>query len=76
MSVYTDPDSRGKGIATMVIRHAMDWAKDHGYPSMSLHASKDGKKIYESLGWESGNEMDFEFRWKSESRRPPRRRAR
>ncbi len=73
MSVYTEPDFRGKGAATLVIKHAMVWAKKHGYSAMSLHASKDGRKIYESLGWASGNEMDYEFR---NPRRPPRRRAR
>ncbi|HEV2137230.1 MAG TPA: GNAT family N-acetyltransferase [Nitrososphaerales archaeon] len=76
MSVYTEPDFRGKGVATLVIKHAMDWAKRHGFHSMSLHASKVGRKIYESLGWESGNEMDYEIKSMSESRRPPRRRAR
>jgi len=76
MSVYTEPKFRGRGIATLAIKHAMNWAKEHAYHSMSLHASKDGGKIYESLGWESGNEMDYEFKSKSEPRRPPRRRAR
>jgi GNAT superfamily N-acetyltransferase len=61
MSVYTVPDFRGKGVATLVIKHAMNWAKRHKYPAMSLHASKDGRKIYETLGWESGNEMNYEF---------------
>lgn len=75
MSVYTVPDFRGRGVATLVIKHAMDWAKGHRYATMSLHASKDGRKIYESLGWESGNEMDYEFKSKSETRRRPRRRA-
>jgi len=76
MSVYTEPDFRGMGVGSLVINHAMDWAKDNGYPSMSLHASKDARKIYESLGLESGNEMGYEFKSKSESRRLPRRRAR
>ncbi|MDA4119111.1 MAG: GNAT family N-acetyltransferase [Thaumarchaeota archaeon] len=76
MSVYTEPDFRGRGVATLVIKQAMDWAKRHRYPSMSLHASKDGRKIYESLGWESGNEMDYEFKSKSEPGRRPRRHAR
>ena len=74
MSVYTEPDFRGRGAGTFVIKHTMNWARKHGFHSMSLHASKEGRKIYESLGWVSGNEMDYEF--KSEPRRPPRRRAR
>ncbi|MDA4126881.1 MAG: GNAT family N-acetyltransferase [Thaumarchaeota archaeon] len=61
MSVYTEPEFRGRGVATLVTKHAMDWAKENGYPSMSLHASHNGRKIYESLGWKPGNEMDFEF---------------
>ncbi|HEV2226941.1 MAG TPA: GNAT family N-acetyltransferase [Nitrososphaerales archaeon] len=76
MSVYTEPEFRGRGVATLVIKRAMDWANERGFHSMSLHASKDGRKIYESLGWKSGNEMDYEFSSKQETRRPPRRRAR
>jgi len=61
MSVYTEPEFRGKGVATMVTKHAINWAKEHGYPSMTLHASRRGRKIYETLGWKQGNEMDLEF---------------
>jgi GNAT superfamily N-acetyltransferase len=61
MSVYTEPDLRGKGIASLVTKHCMDWAKEHGYPSMTLHASHKGRNLYESLGWKPGNEMDYEF---------------
>jgi GNAT superfamily N-acetyltransferase len=61
MSVYTELDFRGQGVATCVTRHAMNWAKEHGYSSMSLHASHMGRKLYESLGWKPGNEMYYEF---------------
>jgi len=57
MSMYTDPGFRRRGVATLVIREAEKWARDSGYPEMSLHASRQGRKVYPKLGWKRGWEM-------------------
>ncbi len=62
MSMYTDPAYRGSGIATLVVKRAMAWSKARGFPSMSLHASRMGKPLYEKLGWERSSEMNVELR--------------
>jgi GNAT superfamily N-acetyltransferase len=57
LSVYTDPKHRGKGVASTVVKEAMHWARTNRYPSMTLHASEMGRKIYSGLGWRNTSEM-------------------
>lgn len=77
MSMYTYPACRGKGIATTVVRHALAWSKARGYDSVSLHASKMGRPIYEKLGWKATSEMDrTPSGGKRQSLRPARRLSR
>jgi GNAT superfamily N-acetyltransferase len=61
MSMYTDPSFRGKGIGSMVVRHAIAWCRHHGYQSISLHASKMGRPLYEGMGWKRSNEMELDL---------------
>jgi len=59
MSMYTEPAHRGRGIATMIVEHAVAWSRSRGYGSITLHASKMGRPLYEKLGWEDGSEMEL-----------------
>ena len=61
LSFYTDPQYRGRGLATLIAKEAMEWARERGYPWMTLHASPMGRGIYEKLGWESTTEMRYKF---------------
>ena len=61
MSMYTDPKFRRKGLASMIIKEAMAWAKKKGYGEMTLHASKVGRKVYSQLGWERTWEMEVDL---------------
>jgi GNAT superfamily N-acetyltransferase len=47
MSMYTEPEFRGKGFATRVVKDAERWARSNGYPWMTLHASETGRLLYE-----------------------------
>ena len=81
MSMYTDPEHRGNGVATMVVNRAITWAKERGYGAMSLHASKMGRPLYKKLGWKATSEMELnleKFRKKSPrtARQPSRRSGR
>jgi GNAT superfamily N-acetyltransferase len=60
-SFYTDPGYRGRGLATLIVKEAMKWARERGYPWMTLHASPMGRGVYEKLGWESTTEMRYKF---------------
>lgn len=73
MSMYTAPEHRGRGIATMVVKHAVKWARRKGYGTMTLHASKMGRPVYERLGWHATTEMGLRLgRLRPRSRRSGR----
>lgn len=57
MSMYTEKRFRRKGVARQVVRSAIAWCKEHGYERVILHASKEGKSLYEALGFEPTTEM-------------------
>lgn len=37
----------------------IDWARNNGIARLVLHASSDGRPLYERLGFEQTNEMHF-----------------
>jgi len=57
LSVFTEPEQRGKGHATRITREAMKWARARGIERMTLHASNQGRNVYASLGFERTHEM-------------------
>jgi GNAT superfamily N-acetyltransferase len=57
LNVYTYPDCRRKGIGRQLMQTMIDWCRDQGFAFVALHASKDGRHLYESLGFEPTNEM-------------------
>jgi len=61
MSIYTAPEFRRKGLASMVVKEAMTWAKKNGYRKMTLHASDAGREVYSRLGWTQSREMEVRF---------------
>lgn len=61
MSMYTEREARGKGYATMVVDAAVAWAKAHGHKIVILHASDEGKGIYEKAGFRQTSEMRLRF---------------
>lgn len=61
MSMYTEPRFRRKGIASLIVGEALRWARNNGYESMTLHASKAGRKVYSKLGWKRTWEMEFDL---------------
>jgi GNAT superfamily N-acetyltransferase len=72
MSMYTEHGDRGKGHATLVVRAAVEWAKAHGDQVVILHASEEGKRIYERAGFLPTSEMRLRFERPRHPRsRPP-----
>ncbi len=61
LSVYTVPEFRRKGLASMVIEAATDWGRKNGYHRILLHASLTGRKVYSRLGWKRTWEMEFRY---------------
>ena len=57
MSMYTDPEFRGRGLATRIVKAAVDWSRRNGFTWMLLHASRMGRPIYRRMGWKPRPEM-------------------
>lgn len=62
LNVYTLPAYRGQGIARALMERLITEAKDRNTGKLSLHASKDGRLLYEKLGFLAGdNEMTLQL---------------
>ena len=57
LNVYTEPAWRRRGIAERLVRACIDWARSRGVERIVLHASSDGRALYEKLGFRQTNEM-------------------
>jgi GNAT superfamily N-acetyltransferase len=74
LSMYTDPAHRRKGLAARIVRAAIKWCKASGYWRLTLHASKQGRRVYAGLGFEDGSEMRREWGRKKNPRKVSTRR--
>ena len=59
MNVYTDPAWRRRGIARRLMEEIIAWAKGVGIVRLVLHASDEGRPLYEQLGFAATNEMRY-----------------
>ncbi len=62
VNMYTEPGYRRKGIARELMKRMIDWCRKEGFGSVLLHASEDGRPLYESLGFQPTNEMRLMLR--------------
>jgi len=59
VNVFTEPEWRRRGIAGLLIQEIMIWSKNEQLDRLILHASNEGRSIYERLGFVASNEMRF-----------------
>jgi len=57
LNVYTEPDYRRRGLARGLMQVALDWCAANDVGAVILHASEQGRALYESLGFTATNEM-------------------
>jgi ribosomal protein S18 acetylase RimI-like enzyme len=57
LNVYVEPQSRRRGIARALMETALAWTRANAVDCVILHASQDGRALYESLGFAPTNEM-------------------
>jgi GNAT superfamily N-acetyltransferase len=57
VNVYTEPDHRRRGLARRLMLTVLDWCAEQGIDQVTLTASRDGKALYETLGFEPVSEM-------------------
>lgn len=62
LNVYTEPRYRRQGIARQIMETMIAWCKQEGFAWINLHASEAGRHLYETLGFESSNEMRLKLR--------------
>jgi len=56
-NVYTEPEFRRRGLARRLTETVVAWCREDGFHTVSLHASDDGRALYESMGFLPTNEM-------------------
>jgi GNAT superfamily N-acetyltransferase len=59
VNVFTEPQWRQRGIAGLLIKEIIFWSKSEQIDRLVLHASDEGRSIYERLGFIASNEMRF-----------------
>lgn len=57
LNVYVEPEARRRGLARMLMAEAVAEGKRRGLSFMILHATDEGRPLYESLGWADTAEM-------------------
>ncbi|MDD5766275.1 MAG: GNAT family N-acetyltransferase [Candidatus Marinimicrobia bacterium] len=57
LNVYTEPEYRQRGLAKSLMEIMINWCREQGFGSVSLHASDAGRHLYESMGFKPTNEM-------------------
>ena len=61
LNVYTEPEFRKRRIARQIMLTILAWVKQQGLSAVNLHASDEGRHLYEKLGFEATNEMRLRF---------------
>ena len=56
MNVHVEKEFRRKGIARKMIELLADEAKERGVTEISLDATDDGRKLYDTMGYHANNE--------------------
>jgi GNAT superfamily N-acetyltransferase len=61
MNMYTLPDWRRRGIARSLLRALLEYLHDEGIVQASLHATDEGRPLYEQAGFADSREMRLWF---------------
>jgi GNAT superfamily N-acetyltransferase len=61
LNVYVEREHRRRGIARALMTEMIRWCRENGFVSVGLHASDEGRPLYEHLGFKPTNEMRLDF---------------
>ena len=59
LNVYVEPEYRRRGLARMLMAEILKWSKKSKIVRLVLHASDEGRPLYESIGFAPTNEMRY-----------------
>lgn len=62
LNVYTEPEYRRHGLARRLMQAILDWCRAEGLAGVALHASDQGRALYEDLGFHPTNEMRLDLK--------------
>ncbi len=57
LNVYTEMEYRGQGLARQLMEAILQWLRENHVGTVILHASEQGRTLYEKLGFQATNEM-------------------
>ena len=63
INVFTEPEWRRRGIAKLLMEQIIAWARTERLDRLVLHASDEGRVLYEHMGFVPTNEMRFMTGW-------------
>jgi GNAT superfamily N-acetyltransferase len=59
VNVFTEPEWRRRGLAKLLMNTIITWSREQNLDGLVLHASDDGRALYEQLGFISTTEMSL-----------------
>lgn len=59
LNIFVEPDYRRRGIASTLVDRCMEETRRRKIRVVTLHASHDGRGVYEKIGFHAGNEMQL-----------------
>jgi GNAT superfamily N-acetyltransferase len=57
LNMYVEPKFRRRGIARALMQTMIGWCRAEGFSTVELHASDEGRPLYESMGFKPTSEM-------------------
>ena len=57
LNMYTEHEHRRKNLARQIMQVMIDWCQENNIGRVSLHASDEGRPLYESMKFKTTNEM-------------------
>jgi len=62
LNMYVEPEYRRQGVARALMAAMIAWCKGNQFASVGLHASEQGRALYEQLGFRPTDEMRLEVK--------------
>jgi GNAT superfamily N-acetyltransferase len=66
LNLHVEREFRRQGVAHALMKRMIAWCREGGFCRVALHASEDGRGLYERLGFKSTNEMRLDFHLSTE----------
>ncbi len=57
LNLYVEREHRRRGVARALMEAMIAWCRENGFANVSLHASDEGRGLYEQLGFKPTTEM-------------------